>query len=438
MENPILKAVLMHARQQPDKVAVCQDEQKVTYAQLANIIHVRAGEIKSSAFVLIKASNTIDFLVEYLAHQSLRVCTVPIDFGISETSQQNLLNCLDKGIPANCNEIVCTTGTTGMPKGAMHTAESIEAITLNTQHGVSMSADDVILLPLPLNHSVGMRVMRATLHIGATLVLQSGFAFPSVMIENVKRYQPTAFVCVPAALERLYLQLEDDFIPLFSGFRYIEVGAGSLTPDMKQRLAEQLPDTHIYNVWGSSETGGCLYQNIRQCPDKRTSLGLPVKGVEVKLHEGRLALRGAMNMIGYVGMPELTYQTLVDGWIITSDMARIDDEGFVYLLGRTDDMINTGGEKVSPVEVEQTAAAWPQFLEVACTGIPDDILGKAVAIFYVLREGEDVFNRRKFIRFMSERLEYYKVPTKFIQVEELPRNKMGKLLRNHLLTSNPL
>ena len=146
-------------------------------------------------------------------------------------------------------EILFTTGTTGTPKGVMLTYRNIQAITVNTWGGTDMRNSDVVLLPLPLNHSVGMRVLRTILYIGASVVVQNGFAFPKEIRSNTEKFGCNAFICVPASLELLYRQMGEQFIEVFRRFRYMEIGAGSLSLDMKKKLVNLLPDTTVYNTW---------------------------------------------------------------------------------------------------------------------------------------------------------------------------------------------
>lgn len=175
--------------------------------------------------------------------------------------------------------------------------------------------------------------------------------------------------------------------------------------------------------------------------DKLTSLGKQADGIELKVIDakgnevcardmdtaGRMALRGDMQMAGYYNMPEMTSETLVDGWLYTNDVVYTDEEGYVYMLGRADAIINVGGEKVSPVEVENIAQEFEQIRECACIGIedPDGVLGWVPVLFVVPEDGE--LDSEAFTRFLAERMEKYKLPQKFIEMEELPRNRMKKL-----------
>lgn len=248
-----------------------------------------------------------------------------------------------------------------------------------------------------------MRVLRTILYIGAAIVIQNGFSFPKELISNIETYHYSGFVSVPASQERLYRQMGSKFAETLGSLRYMEIGAGSLSYDMKKKLVRLLPNTRIINTWGSTETGGAIFLNVSEHLDKLTSLGRPVDGVKVKVIDsegneiratdintaGRMALQGEMQMAGYFRLPEATADTLVDGWLYTNDMVYTDDDGYVYMLGRADDIINVGGEKVSPIEVENIAAEYGQIQECACIGVtdPEGILGQVPILYYVLKAG---------------------------------------------------
>lgn len=503
MYRTIVEAVCNHGRCLPDKPAICFKQTTITYRELRNMILSMAFLLKteygiaSEDTIMISAVSKPEYVVALLSLQYIGAVTVPVDKAALEENicdvyffnnarylltdmrinhadvkkislrelyrrcTEHSRNCLDGfdgfteetfpayGIPDGDRvaEMLFTTGTTGQPKGAMLSYKNIYAITCNTRDGVGMREEDIVLLPMPLNHSVGMRVLRTILYIGATLVIQNGFSFPKELKENLKYYSCTGFVCVPAVLERLYRQLGTDFAMVFSGLRYMEIGAGSLSLDMKKKMLALLPDTKIVNTWGSTETGGAIFLNASEYPDKLSSLGRPVNGIEVKVVDqdghsieatdietaGRMALKGDMQMMGYYHLEEATADALRDGWLFTNDLVYMDEDGFIYMLGRADDIINVGGEKVSPIEVENIASLHPDLYECACVGVedPEGILGQVPVLYYVPEEGKNP-GEKEMIQFLSQRMEAYKLPKSWIRLTELPRNRMKKLDRKQL------
>lgn len=346
-------------------------------------------------------------------------------------------------------ELLFTTGTTGRPKGVILSYKSVYHILSNTIEGIGMTPDERLLLPLPLNHSFALRVLRAALYLGATVVLQNGFAFAKEIELNQAAFDCTAMAAVPASMEILRGQMQDQFIPVMSKFRYIEIGAGSLTIEQRRRLTKQLPNTTIFNTWGSSESGGALFTNVTAIAadgKKIGAVGKPLPQVTVRVldengvpmeksdaqHPGRMALKGDMIMAGYWRRDELTAETLKDGWLITSDMVYTDGDGYVYMLGRADDIINVGGEKVSPIEVENIASEYEPIRECACIGAddPNGVLGQVPVLFVVTKNAD--FTEAGMQSFFVSRMERYKLPQHYVLLPELPRNRMGKIDRKEL------
>ena len=206
---------------------------------------------------------------------------------------------------------------------------------------------------------------------------------------------------------------------------------------------------HSYNTWGSSESGGALFINVSEIasdPQKVSSIGKPLEDIQIrvldergeemqqsdKAHPGRMSLKGDMQMAGYWNRPELTEETLRDGWLLTGDMVYTDEDGYVYMLGRADDIINVGGEKVSLIEVENAACEYPHISECVCIGVPDpeEILGFVPTLYVLVRDND--YSQEKMQTYLASRLERYKLPAQYIQIQELPRNRMQKIDRKAL------
>lgn len=490
--NTLVQRILELAHTRPDTVAVAFKKETLTYARLAERIQtigtsLRTMGIKPGDRVLFTALSKPEMAAVYLGIQYAGAIAVFID---KNTTAENAaavyedaraaLFLTDKPMkeksgkdwgghctvssmkqlyaaptpetyadytmpkPEDMAELLFTTGTTGKPKGVILTYKAVYNILSNTIKGIGIREDERLLLPLPLNHSFALRVLRATLYQGAMVVLQNGFAFAKEVENNQTAFDCTAMAAVPASMEILRGQMQDQFVPIMSKFRYIEVGAGSLTIAQRRRLTAELPHTTIYNTWGSSESGGALFTNVTEVsthPDQIGAVGKPLPNVEVRVlneagepirsdreHPGRMALRGDMQMAGYWNRPELTAETLKDGWLITSDMVYTDADGYVYMLGRADDIINVGGEKVSPIEVENIACQYEFVKECACIGVHDtnEVLGQVPVLYVAVGAGFTVGGLQTFL---ASRMERYKLPQHYVVVEALPRNRMGKIDR---------
>ena len=342
-------------------------------------------------------------------------------------------------------EMIFTTGTTGKPKGVMLSYRAVYQISKNTIDGIGILPEDRVLVPLPLNHSLALRELRGALWQGATVVLQNGFTFARDLEKNIVDLGCTGMVTVPASLELTRSQMQDSFSKIVGKLRYMEVGAGSLTVRQRKEFTALLPETRLNNTWGSSETGGALFTNVNEVvkdPVQIAVIGKPLSSVIIRMldadgqemlhtdhdHPGRLALKGDMVMSGYWNREAETKDALRSGWLVTNDMVYTDEVGYVYMLGRADDIINVGGEKVSPVEVENLAGEFPAIRECACIGVPDpkETLGQIPVLFLVEGEG---FSLEELKKYLPTRMERFKVPQEFVAVDALPRNRMKKLDR---------
>ena len=344
--------------------------------------------------------------------------------------------------PEDLAVMIFTTGTTGRPKGVMLSYRAVDAITRNNIEGIGILPQDRALIPLPLNHSLGLRHLRALLWQGGTVVLQNGFTFAKEMERNIIEKACTGMVIVPASLELTRSQMQENFSRIVGHLRYIEVGAGSLSLRQRRDYTRMLPETQINNTWGSSETGGALFTRVNDIamdPVRCVTIGKPLSSMEVvalgpdgerlahtdEEHPGRLALRGGMVMSGYMNRPDATRDALRSGWLVTNDMVYMGSDGYVYMLGRADDIINVGGEKVSPVEVENIASEYEAMRECSCIGVPDpnEVLGQIPVLLVVENEG---FSLDELKLYLSSRLERFKLPQAYLSIPALPRNRMKK------------
>ena len=490
----LAEAVLAHAASQPDKTAVFFKKQAVTYGALAERMKTAAlimrdeYGVKRGDRVMMSAISKPEYIVVLLAVQYLGAISVPVDKSslgeslvqlykyvtpvllISDTATgdeelkkvsfhdfyQNVIDRAESGAADSLEytrpdmhdiaEIIFTTGTTGTPKGAMLSYNAVWHISDNTIKGTGRTADDIELIPLPVNHSFGMRVLRAMLYLGGTIVLQNGFMFIKETRSNIENFGCTGISIVAASLEMLYRSFGDQFTEVFGKLRRIEVGASSLSVAMKKTVITILPDVTLLNVWGSSETGGAIFLNATEHPDRLETLGYPADGIEIRFIGpdgkevpgdspetcGRMVLRGEMQMSGYYGRQDLTDEALIDGCLYTNDLAYRLPDGFVCMLGRADDIINVGGEKVSPVEVENTAGAFSQIRECACiSGSDKEGIYEQVPVLFLVPDACG-FDEGELKHFLSSRLEQYKIPKYFVEVDELPRNRMLKVDRKEL------
>lgn len=489
----LIEVVMHNSQTKPNQIAIYYKNESITYRQLYDKVELISGylrtlKIGTGSCIVLEAVSKPEYIFTVLAIQMAGGITVPVERapkpeilsyiyqltdaklyiassarapeGITVRSYQDIfdganeLNMKGVYIPPDFEqvcELIFTTGTTGKPKGTMHTYKGIECSMENTWHGIGMQETDVILLPLPLNHSFGMRVLRSALLIGASVVLQNGAIFAKETEKNIMNYSCTAMVCISTAMEMMIRQMGTEHAKeVFGKLRYIEFSAGAVSYDLRNRLLKMLPETEIHNTWGSSESGGCLFINISEHPEKLKSMGKPLDTLQVRLLNednkvlngygpdviGKLSLKGDMQMIGYWGKPEITKEVIQDGWLVMNDLVWRDEDGYLYMVGRADDIINIGGEKLSPIEVEDITNKYPGVKESACIGVKDTEghLGEIPILYLCLEDtsGKN-FDTNLLKQEMAQKLTSYKIPQKFIYIDQLPRNAMGKIERKKLL-----
>jgi long-chain acyl-CoA synthetase len=343
-----------------------------------------------------------------------------------------------------------TGGTTGRSKGAMLTHANIVANTWQIIEVLGsetpIMAGDKVLTAIPLFHVYGMTVaMNFAVFRGCAQILLPRFDIQEVL-EAIKEYRPRFFPGVPT----MYVAIANHPDAEEYGIDSIEVcnsGSAPMPLEVMQRF-EARTGAKICEGYGLSEASPVTHCNpLDGRPRKPGSIGLPVPGTEAKVVDlatgeevvnvgeiGELVVRGPQVMKGYWNMPEETAQVLRDGWLYTGDIARMDEDGYAYIVDRKKDMIIAGGYNVYPRDVEEVLYQHPNVREAVVVGVPDEYRGETVKAFLVLKDGspwtpelEEEFNQ-----FCRERLAPYKVPRLYEVRDELPKTSVGKILRRAL------
>ncbi|MBK3495458.1 long-chain fatty acid--CoA ligase [Viridibacillus sp. YIM B01967] len=338
-------------------------------------------------------------------------------------------------------QILYTSGTTGRPKGALFDHQRVMNVNMNFLVMKSMAADDVFLHLAPLFHSAQLNGFFTTaIYLGASSVIHRDFD-PVSTLEAIEEYGITVFFGVPAMYNAI-LQVQGKQYNL-SSVRVCGYGAAPMAPALVERAVELFGTDQFYNLCGLTEAGpGGVFLAPE---DHKTKLGAGGKAMfltnvrvvtddmeNVKPGEvGEFVIKGETIMKEYYRRPEETQRAFSDGWLLTGDMATVDEDGFITIVDRKKDMIISGGENVYSVEVEQVLNSHPQILEAATIGLPDEKWGETVVGIIVSKENLTL-NEEEVKNFCSERLAAYKIPKKFIYTEVLPRNASGKILKYQL------
>ncbi len=348
--------------------------------------------------------------------------------------------------PDDISEILYTTGTTGRSKGITITNRANIALAENVKFGVSMQKNNVELIPLTMSHSHGLRTFYANLLNGSTVVLTNGVMNVKQVFQLMEQFKVTSLDLSPSAVQFLIRLARDMFWEYAKKLDYIEIGTAHLPEELKSELADHLPGVHLYNFYGSTESGRVCALDFSIHRDKKKCIGIPSRNAEIIFTDdgrkpvpatleapGLLASRGSMNMTGYWKNEDLTKEILINGYVCTNDIGYIDDEGYVYVLGRKDDVINFNGTKISPVEVEEAAMLYGGVSEAACVGKPDAVAGQVPRLFIVPKD-RDTFNVNEFTRFLGGHIDKNKMPKNIFLLDELPKTFNGKLNRKELST----
>ena len=342
-----------------------------------------------------------------------------------------------------------TGGTTGRPKGAMLTHRNLVAnvLQVNLWNVGRKPAHEVILATIPLFHIYGLTVALLTaLCDGSSVVLQST---PEVeeLLGLIQRYRPTQFPGVPA----LYLALlRNPHIARHDlrSIRFCLSGSAPLPVEVQKQF-EAVTGATMIEGYGLSETSPVTHANPTQGERRPGSVGIPLSDTFERVVDladpsrvlgvdevGELAVKGPQVMAGYYHQPHETALVLNDGWFLTGDVARVDSDGFAYIVDRKKDMINVGGFKVWPREVEEVLFRHPSVQDAAVVGVPDAETGEGVRAFVVRKPGAPV-TAEELIAFVRENLAHFKAPRTIEFRDQLPRSGVQKVLRRVLREPGP-
>jgi amino acid adenylation domain-containing protein len=346
----------------------------------------------------------------------------------------------NRSINIDLAALIYTSGSTGTPKGVMLTHLNIVSAATSITTYLENVADDIILNVLPLSFDYGLYQVLMAFKVGATLVLERSFAYPHAVLETVVAERVTGLPIVPT-ISALLLQLDLTKYDL-SKVRYVTNTAAALPTAHIFELRRLLPHARIYSMYGLTECKRVSYLPPDQIDIRPTSVGRGMPNEEVYIVDtdgrrldvgvGELVIRGANVMKGYWEMPEETDRVLRPGplpgerVLYSGDLFRMDEEGYLYFLGRKDDIIKTRGEKVSPREVENVLYEIPAVAEAAVVGVPDDVLGQALKAVLTLKPGASI-TEQAILRHCAGRLENFMVPKVVEFRQAMPKTSSGKI-----------
>ena len=347
-----------------------------------------------------------------------------------------------KTIDLDLAAILYTSGSTGTQKGVMITHLNMVSAATSVIEYLSNTEDDVILNVLPLSFSYGLYQVLMAFKVGATLVLERSFAYPHAVLQKFAEEKVTGFAIVPT-ISAVLLQLDLSGYS-FSSLRYLTNAGAALPPQHALQLRRIFPDTQLFLMYGLTECKRVSYLPPDQVDARPESVGKAMPNVEAYVVDetgkrvfqgevGELVVRGSNVMRGYWNRPEETERALRpdpetgEQVLHTGDLFRTDTEGYLYYVGRRDDMIKSRGEKVSPVEVENVLYQLDGVSMAAVVGVPDPIVGAAIKAVVALRPGARL-TENDVLRHCAKYLEDFMVPG-IVEFRDIPRTASGKIDR---------
>ncbi len=339
--------------------------------------------------------------------------------------------------PGDLADIVYTSGTTGHPKAV---AVRFENASLVPFRRPTWSGDGWFHAS-PAHTFAGLAFTYTPMKLGSTGIYLPVFD-AGTWIDTVESERPGSVFLVPAMATLLLDH------PRFAGadlssVQVCTVGSAPLAPAVLERLQERLPEALVSNNYGMTEAGSvyCLMPP-GEAVRRPGSVGKPVPPAEIVCtdDEGRVVEAGTVGQVRlripgrpreYYGDPEATARTWVDGWLVTGDLGRVDEDGYLYIVGRSKDVIIRGGNNIHPTDVEHAVESHPAVLEVSVVGVGHPVLGEDVVAFVVLRPGART-TAEDLRAHTLERLARYKVPRRWYVVDDLPRNATGKVIKDRL------
>ncbi len=483
MTPSIVEQVFQFGRKDPGKAALLNGKGSLTYGSLLGGA-VRARAVLSETYgigrgdrVILAADKQMEFAPVYLACHLLEAVTVPIapdtngkryglikarvaprlvvgfsdEGGTVRTAElKDLTGACDRNDdteagdvlfpdPDRIADIVFTTGTTGKPKGVQLSHRNIAAAARNINTFIGNRTDDTEMLALPISHSFGLGRMRCALSNGQTMVMLGGFANAKRFFRFMEEFGVNGFGMVPAGWALLKKMSGDRIGEYARQLHYIEIGSAPMPTEEKRELIRLLPDTRICMHYGLTEASRSAFIEFHEGSGKLDTIGRESPNMHITIRdesgdevpageEGEICVAGDAVTVGYLGLPK--EDSFWGDAFRTGDWGKKDRDGYVTLKSRKKELINVGGKKVSPAEVEEVLKSFDFVDDCVCTGIPDPsgILGEVVKAFIVSSE-KDKICFEYMDGLIGDRIEGYKHPAVYEIIGQVPKTASGKVQR---------
>lgn len=415
---------------------VCGKEQ-ITYGELYSAALDKAAELSAAGMsegdiIPLRAIPSIDYFISYFAIHLNRGIVVPLASDISEESfRQYEENLKTSQAPEGTADILFTTGTTGKSKGVIISHDTIIANAENLIAAHGYHKDLSFIISSPLNHYAAWSKVFPCIMQGMTIHLLDGLKVMDSLFDAIdSSTTKIATFMVPSSIKML-MQLCGDKLPRYADkIAFLETGGAPMSESDMKHLCQLLPHTDLFNTYASTEGGIVTTYNYQErCISG--CVGRPLKNSSVAISpQGHIFCSGKTLMTGYLGDPLLTNTVFKGGVVEMSDKGMIDEEGRLHILGRDDDVINTGAYKVNPLEVEDAANEYADIKDCICIAAPHMILGTALKLLYTTNDGKEI-SKKDLARYLLSKLEKHKVPLLYEQVPSIHMTFNGKKDRKH-------
>ena len=459
-------------RTHPDKIAIIDNDSKLTYSELheeVNNFSSFLNKFPKNSVVSLLFDNTHEFVISYLSTINSGCIAHLIPIGIS---QKNLIDQISSAKPklvlASENHfskiaeiesenieklrfsdvkktsyqdrqpqpsdyayLIYTSGTTSSPKGVPVTHSNCVFTTANIVRTLQYSQDDIDVLPLPLSHSFGLGCLHTSFYVGSTLIIHKTTEIPQIL-DSIKNHHASTLAAIPSTLSKIVSNSFGDSSNTLSNLRLIITNSTFLPPETTKKLKKILKNGKVATYYGLTEASRSTFM-VFDGDGNIESVGKPSDGISLKLVSnndestiGEVWIKGR-NVINNYWSDEHTKENFVDGWLKTGDLGKIDD-GYLYILGRVDDLINVSGEKVYPQEIERVVKVLTGIDDVIAVPMKHEVFGEVVKLF-VKKSIESDISKTDILTHCIKNLERFKVPAKIEFVEDFPRTDYGKIKR---------
>jgi long-chain acyl-CoA synthetase len=333
--------------------------------------------------------------------------------------------------------LIYTSGTTSEPKGVPISQEMIEFTTKNIVKVLGYSKNDIDLTPLPLYHSFGLGCLHTSIYVGSTFVLLKNSNNLKNVLNSLKKYNATTLAVVPATLTK-FLKFENQYLhEKFSNIKLIITNSTSIPKETVNDFKQIIKNRKLATYYGLTEASRSTFMIFNENSKLDESVGKSAPGVKIKIKKldkkldvGEIIIQGENVIKNYWKNPTAD-KNLENGWLQTNDIGYLDNDENLFLVGRNDDVINIGGEKVIPNEIEEIIKQIPEIEDVVAFGINNEIFGKTIKV-NIIKKKNSKLDKIKILSYCLKNLEKFKIPSKIEFVEKIPKNEYGKVKRSML------